>query len=52
MILVTTSVVDPKLFITDPDPDPTFKKFRTKYDLKGAKMAIQNIIFKEYFTKI
>jgi hypothetical protein len=38
-----TSVVDPKLFITDPDPtlkkvpDPTF--LLKKYDFKGPKMT-------------
>jgi hypothetical protein len=49
--MIFISVVDPKLFMTDPDPtfqgvpdpDPTFKKFLMKYDFKGPKMAFQNI---------
>jgi hypothetical protein len=53
-----TSVVDPKLFIMD--PDPTYKKvpvsdlnfFLTKYDFKGPKMAFQNITFKEYLNLV
>jgi hypothetical protein len=63
--LFGSSVVDPKVFITD--LDPTFqssgsgsylKKFLVseptfslmKYDFKGSKMAFQSIPFKEYLN--
>jgi hypothetical protein len=32
--------------VPEPVSDPTF--FLKKYDVKGLKMALQNIIFKEY----
>jgi hypothetical protein len=58
ILSVVASVVDPKLFITDPDPtfqkvpvaEPTF--FLMKYDFKGPKMAFQNISFKEYLNLV